>query len=909
MADVVCSKCNVGWVIYSHDKHCGYCGCNIFDFSVKWKEEPLLYTDGGVDIYDLTILVENTGAYPITFQPIGTKRDNTIQFPQQNNAQFVVRAGQTHSVPIQVNTANLARHTETITVRAHKPPSNLEVEKLLNLQALPRPEFRLTPNPAVVRYRKGTEKVTVDLHLEALRGRFYFSSIKFTEQWVKGIRCPKGPYVEGTAAKNVPLDIGCNQLKDELNEVELRFKLLGFSQTIEKKIQIQREIVPEPARLFVPKMNLEITQEREKTYTLTLQNTGERPLIIKNIVFKDPTNLVQLQDIEFPINIASSEYQNVEIRISAGGIEPDTYPINFTINSNCQTTPQYQDILNIRVNKQEEYPHYLAIDFGTTNSCCAYIDLDTSEPRLIPLDGNKENPLVIMPSSIVYHSNPTNGKTYHVGYNAENYRTSEIDGPYYISSVKRWLGYQWGRPFPNNQILQPCNIVSDILNHVIKQAENHLDMQTKQSKVTKCVISHPTMFSARQREDLKIACEKIGITDLIFIDEASAASMGYIAHYLEKHQTLPNNLRMLVYDFGGGTIDIVLSQVKNQSNEYTIEPLSHGGDRKYGGDDITQAIVAEIIKEFKQKIQRANENLRVKFPYFKLRTILESSGNPKIDRASQYNTSILYSRAEEMKKELSKQQETNRDFPLSIYVGNDVRPLESLIEGSINIKFTVKQLQSLVEPKLNETFKEIDAMIAENGGHPPDTVVLAGQSSKMPLLARMMTAHLQKKYVKDIPIETAGDLKACVVIGAAQYSLAKRLQGAKFQIAMVDKTHSRLGIVRLSGLKPIFGEIIPKGRRIPKESWNSVEFPLDAAMVSIDVREHFGRDNNLINTSRIGKCTTITFQDGVSEKALREANLKMAVKDNGEIEVVALVDGKEHKLEVQKIAPEFVNEI
>ena len=37
MANNVCSKCDVGWVIHSHDKHCGYCGCKVFDFSMTWE--------------------------------------------------------------------------------------------------------------------------------------------------------------------------------------------------------------------------------------------------------------------------------------------------------------------------------------------------------------------------------------------------------------------------------------------------------------------------------------------------------------------------------------------------------------------------------------------------------------------------------------------------------------------------------------------------------------------------------------------------------------------------------------------------------------------------------------------------------------------------------------------------------
>ena len=123
MADAVCSKCDVGWVIHSHDKHCGFCGCKVFDFSMKWEKEPLIYADDGADIHDLTILVENNGAYPITFQPIRTIRDNTILFPQANNSPFEVEAGKFRSVPIQVKLTDLERYHEVITVRAQDAPS------------------------------------------------------------------------------------------------------------------------------------------------------------------------------------------------------------------------------------------------------------------------------------------------------------------------------------------------------------------------------------------------------------------------------------------------------------------------------------------------------------------------------------------------------------------------------------------------------------------------------------------------------------------------------------------------------------------------------------------------------------------------------------------------------------------
>ena len=204
------------------------------------------------------------------------------------------------------------------------------------------------------------------------------------------------------------MEIDCNQLNDELNVVKLRFELNGFSEPIEKQVHIRREIVPEPPKLFVPPMSLDITQDRKKTYTLTLQNRGERLLTIQNIVFNSPSKLVQLPNVEFPLSIEGGEHHNIEMPISAVGIEPKTYPVNFTINSNCEDAPEYEGVLNVNVKELEAYPHYLAIDFGTTNSCCAYLG-SQDVPQLIQLDSGV-NPLNIMPSSIIYHSQPKKGR-------------------------------------------------------------------------------------------------------------------------------------------------------------------------------------------------------------------------------------------------------------------------------------------------------------------------------------------------------------------------------------------------------------------------------------------------------------------------------------------------------------------
>ena len=106
MADMVCSKCNVGWQILEHDQFCGYCGCEVFSFSVKWKEDPLFYIDDGTDIHTLTLLVENAGATPITFQPIQIRSGNALILPDTKKP-FTVKSGKIYTAEIQVNPEKL----------------------------------------------------------------------------------------------------------------------------------------------------------------------------------------------------------------------------------------------------------------------------------------------------------------------------------------------------------------------------------------------------------------------------------------------------------------------------------------------------------------------------------------------------------------------------------------------------------------------------------------------------------------------------------------------------------------------------------------------------------------------------------------------------------------------------------
>ena len=901
MANAVCSKCDVGWIIHSHDEHCGYCGCKVFDFSITWEQEPRIYAGDDTNPHALTIFVENTGAYPITFQPVRTTRDNIILFPQENGGPFTVNAGHRHAIPIQVNPTHLARYAETITVRAQDSPPNLPSEHSLHLEALPLPDFHLTPNPVRVSHRRGAETEEVELLLEVQQSEFHIGHIRTTGRSVLGVRYSQQLHQANGAFKKVILELDCKHLTDEPNEVKLAFELRGLSQPIEKRIEIQREIVLDPPKLFVPlpPLNLEVTQDRQKTHTLTLQNMGERSLIVQNIAFTDPSNLIQMLNVKPPITIEGGGQHKVEMRLLAVDVEPGDHTINFTINSNCKTNPQCQYVLNVEVNALETYPHYLAIDFGTTNSCCAFLGPQDA-PQLIQLDSDI-NHSEIMPSTIIYHSQPQNEVLYTVGNGAETARTSEIDGPYYISSVKRWLGFNWNRRFPNNRQLQPRDVVADILKHIIECAEKHLDEISARSKIRKCVITYPTMFTRKQQEDIRQAFERIGITDLKLIDEASAASLGAISQRQQQ-----NDYRLLVYDFGGGTIDIVLSHVTSDGRIITIKPLAHGGNPKYGGDDVTQAIVDFVLDEFRKRIQNETPNLSFDIPYQSRRKVWQLSGDQEKDKETLHNTRLLYDSAEDWKQKLSDQDEVNGDFSLSVVVGDSVCPIESLTQGKINVTISKTTLNSLVADELHQTFVEIDTMISDNDGHLPEIVILAGQSSKMPIVKERLAAHFKRGYDTNIDIHLSESPKDCVVRGAARYGMTYSMPAQVwFDVRRCRRTRSSIGIMQFDGRKQIFVEIIPKRRLIPDESFGSMNMPLRTGETNIDVRERFRENGEL---SPIGEYT-LTLPENIPREALMEAQLKMSVEDNEEIKVVALVGGEEYTFTVEKETPEFVDEI
>src|SRR3954468_14597860 len=106
-------------------------------------------------------------------------------------------------------------------------------------------------------------------------------------------------------------------------------------------------------------------------------------------------------------------------------------------------------------------------------------------------------------------------------------------------------------------------------------------------KVTEAVITVPAYFNDAQRTATRDAGRIAGLEVLRIINEPTAASLAY---GLDKR----NHGVIAVYDFGGGTFDILILRVEDG----VFQVLSTNGDTHLGGDDIDMLLVERILADF-----------------------------------------------------------------------------------------------------------------------------------------------------------------------------------------------------------------------------------------------------------------------------------------------------------------------
>ncbi|HEY6511263.1 MAG TPA: molecular chaperone DnaK [Burkholderiaceae bacterium] len=416
----------------------------------------------------------------------------------------------------------------------------------------------------------------------------------------------------------------------------------------------------------------------------------------------------------------------------------------------------------------------IGIDLGTTNSCVAIMEGNTTKviensegarttPSIIAYQEDGEvlvgasakRQAVTNPRNTLYAVKRLIGRKF-----TEKEVQKDIDlMPYAIKAADN--GDAWVEV--RGKKLAPPQVSAEVLRKMKKTAEDYLG-----EEVTEAVITVPAYFNDSQRQATKDAGRIAGLDVKRIINEPTAAALAF---GLDKHGK--GDRKIAVYDLGGGTFDISIIEIADVDGEKQFEVLSTNGDTFLGGEDFDQRVIDYIVAEFKKE-----QGVDLTKDVLALQRLKEA--------------------AEKAKIELSNSTQTDINLP---YVTADASGPKHL-----NIKLTRAKLEALVDDLIERTIEPCRIAIKDAGVKIGDIndVILVGGMTRMPKVMDKVKEFFGKDPRRDVNPDEA------VAVGAAIQGQV--LGGERKDVLLLDVTPLSLGIETLGG---VMTKMIKKNTTIP----------------------------------------------------------------------------------------------
>ena len=475
----------------------------------------------------------------------------------------------------------------------------------------------------------------------------------------------------------------------------------------------------------------------------------------------------------------------------------------------------------------------IGIDLGTSNSAAAVIQ--GGKPTLIPAAEGTTVAGKAFPSIVAFSKD---GDLL-VGEPARRQAVTNPDNT--IREAKRKMGTEFTYKIQDKEY-KPQQISAFILQKIKRDAEAFTG-----DSISKAVITVPAYFNDNQRQATKDAGTIAGLEVVRIINEPTAASLAF---GLDKNK---QDMKILVFDFGGGTLDVTIMEMGGG----VFEVMSTSGDTQLGGSDMDKAIIDYVADEFRKKegIDLSNDSTAM--------TRIKEGG-------------------EKAKIELSTVMETEINLPFIAQDSSGAKNLE--------VKLTRAKLDDLVNPIVQRCKSSIEKAIEDAKISKTDItkIVLVGGPTRMPIVRKFVSETVEQEA------ESGVDPMEAVAFGAAVQ--AGIIAGdVTSDIVLLDVTPLTLGIETLGGVRE---PIIERNTTIPTSKDKTFTTAADnQTAVTINVVQ--GERPMVADNVSLGSFNLTEIPP--APRGVPQINVKFDIDANGIINVTAkdLGTGKDAKITIE----------
>ncbi len=494
----------------------------------------------------------------------------------------------------------------------------------------------------------------------------------------------------------------------------------------------------------------------------------------------------------------------------------------------------------------------IGIDLGTSNSVVAAII--EGEPVVIPTREGEP----IMPSVVSFLPD---GHVV-VGQKAKNRRLVDplntvysvkrlIGRPYYAPEVKEFMAHY---PFRieegddrNPKIVAHGRsyAVEEVQAIILRKLKNDAEAYLGEA-VTSAVITVPANFNEGQRYATKVAGELAGLKVLRILNEPTAASLAY-GFGLGKREVVA------IYDFGGGTFDVTILELRDE----VFEVMATAGNTYLGGDDFDLRLTDHMVQRFRD----------------------EHGYDLGMDLVAMQRMVAI---AERLKCELSEKERV--EVKLQELIPGAATPVD--FSFAINRDEFNEHCRDLVEltfPVCDEALRLAGVTAAQ-----VDHLVLVGGTTRVPLVKRMVEQYFMKQPEAHINVHQVVAIGAAIQAGGLGKDFFGRRVGADpgdkrpAAALLIDVTPHSLGIETVGEIMDV---IIARNTNLPSERTRRFTTSADdQTQVRIQIFE--GENRNTVDNSKLGELMLSGIRPAPRGEV--EIDVTFRINTDGMLEVTAV---------------------